>query len=97
MLAPTQAAFGPTWIADSLRIRTGQLTPARGLFWHPAPDTELGEDIWIHYGFTGTGMWISPKQQRWAILLTNKLYFTRDRELLAIARDAFRALAFGRP
>ncbi|MFF5971496.1 serine hydrolase domain-containing protein [Streptomyces sp. NPDC012769] len=94
MLAPTQAAFGPTWIADSLRIRTGELTPARGLFWHPAPDTELREDIWIHYGFTGTGMWISPKQQRWAILLTNKLYFTRDREPLTAVRNSYRETVF---
>ncbi|MEU7031662.1 serine hydrolase domain-containing protein [Streptomyces sp. NPDC046275] len=94
MLAPTRAVFGPSWIADSLRIRTGELTPARGLFWHPAPDTELRDDIWVHYGFTGTGMWISPKQQRWAILLTNKLYFTRDREPLTGVRNTFRAAAF---
>ncbi|KOG36592.1 MULTISPECIES: serine hydrolase domain-containing protein [Streptomyces] len=94
MLAPTRAAFGRSWIADSLRVRTGELTPVRGLFWHPAPDTELREDIWVHYGFTGTGMWISPKQQRWAILLTNKLYFTRDREPLTIARSAFREISF---
>ncbi|WP_432072725.1 serine hydrolase domain-containing protein [Streptomyces wuyuanensis] len=94
MLAPTQAAFGPTWIADSLRIRTGELIPARGLFWHPAPDTGLREDVWVHYGFTGTGMWISPKQERWAVLLTNKLYFTRDREPLTGVRNAFRASAF---
>ncbi|MFJ3649056.1 serine hydrolase domain-containing protein [Streptomyces murinus] len=94
MLAPTQAAFGPTWIADSLRIRTGELTPARGLFWHPAPGTDLREDVWVHYGFTGTGMWISPKQERWAVLLTNKLYFTRDREPLTGVRNTFRAAAF---
>ncbi|MFF6885440.1 serine hydrolase domain-containing protein [Streptomyces sp. NPDC012421] len=96
MLAPTQTAFGPTWIADSLRIRTGELSPARGLFWHPAPGTELRDDVWVHYGFTGTGMWISPKQQRWAVLLTNKLYFTREREPLTTTRDTFRALAFAR-
>lgn len=94
MLAPTQAAFGQPWIADSLRIRTGELIPARGLFWHPAPDTELRDDIWVHYGFTATGMWASPKQQRWAVLLTNKLYFTRDREPLTAVRDALRRLAF---
>ncbi|MBY8864186.1 serine hydrolase domain-containing protein [Streptomyces sennicomposti] len=93
MLAPTQAAFGSAWIADSLRIRTGELTPVRGLFWHPAPGTELREDVWVHYGFTGTAMWISPKQQRWAVLLTNKLYFTRDREPLTGVRNTFRAAA----
>ncbi|MGW3555821.1 serine hydrolase domain-containing protein [Streptomyces sp. NPDC000963] len=94
MLAPMQAAFSQSWTTDSLRIRTGELTPARGLFWHPAPGTELRDDIWVHYGFTGTGMWINPKQQRWAILLTNKLYFTRDREPLTAVRGRFRELAF---
>ncbi|MEU7023934.1 serine hydrolase domain-containing protein [Streptomyces sp. NPDC046203] len=97
MLAPTEPTFGRSWIADSLRIRTGELTPARGLFWHPAPDTDLREEVWVHYGFTGTAMWISPRQQRWAVLLTNKLYFTRDRVQLTGARDAFRLLTFGRP
>ncbi|MFH8513696.1 serine hydrolase domain-containing protein [Streptomyces gelaticus] len=94
ILAPTQVAFGPVWTADSLRIRTGELTPARGLFWHPAPGADLREDVWVHYGFTGTGMWISPSQQRWAAFLTNKLYFTRDRDPLAGVRNSFRATAF---
>ncbi|WP_420080131.1 serine hydrolase domain-containing protein [Streptomyces sp. JL4002] len=89
MLAPAQTAFGPTWTKDSLRIHTGTLTPARGLFWHPAPDTDPAEDIWVHYGFTGTGMWISPAQSRWAVLLTNKLRLNRDREPLTGIRNAF--------
>ncbi|MEW1695131.1 serine hydrolase domain-containing protein [Streptomyces sp. NPDC091278] len=94
MLAPTQAAFGQPWITESLRIRTGELTPTRGLFWHPAPGTKLGEDVWVHYGFTGTGMWISPKQRRWAVLLTNKLFLSRDRDPLTAIRGAFRSAAF---
>lgn len=93
MPAPRQAAFGQSWVTDSLRIHTDELTPARGLFWHPAPDTEMREDIWVHYGFTGTGMWISPQQQRWAVLLTNKLYLNRDREPLTAVRGTFRKLA----
>lgn len=93
-LTPTQATFGQSWIADSLRIRTGEPTPGRGLFWHPAPGTELREDIWVHYGFTGTGMWISPEQQRWAALLTDKLFFTRDCEPLTAVRGRFRELVF---
>ncbi|MFF5929093.1 serine hydrolase domain-containing protein [Streptomyces hydrogenans] len=94
MLNPAQAAFGPAWISDSLRTRTGELAPARGLFWHPAPGTELREDIWVHYGFTGTAMWISPAQRLWAVLLTNKLFLSRDREPLASIRGAFRSAAF---
>ena len=94
MLAPTQTAFGPAWIKDSLHLHTGDLTPARGLFWHPAPGTDPAEDIWVHYGFTGTGMWISPARSCWAVLLTNKVYFTRDRGPLTEIRNRFRASLF---
>ncbi|MFF5211756.1 serine hydrolase domain-containing protein [Streptosporangium sp. NPDC000396] len=91
-----QGPFGAAWVTESLQVHTGDLIPARGLFWYPAPGTSPEEDIYVHYGFTGTGMWISPKQGRWAILLTNKLYYSRDREPLMTIRNAFRALAFDR-
>ncbi|WP_378790283.1 hypothetical protein ACFMQL_20620 [Nonomuraea fastidiosa] len=39
-------------------------------------------------------MWISPKQARWAVLLTNKLFFSRAREPIATVRNAFCTLAF---
>ncbi|MER7927955.1 serine hydrolase domain-containing protein [Streptomyces sp. NPDC096057] len=90
-----QAGFGPAWATESLTIQTGQLEPVRGLFWHPALGTKPTQDVWVHYGFTGTGMWISPDQGRWAVLLTNKLYYTRDRQPLTEIRNAFRELAFG--
>jgi hypothetical protein len=35
-----------------------------------------------------------PKQQRWAILLTNKLYYNRERQPLTDIRNAFRELVF---
>ncbi|MFC5957750.1 serine hydrolase domain-containing protein [Streptomyces pratens] len=89
-----RVGFGNGWTACSLNIQTGELQPARGLFWHPAPGTTAEQDVWIHYGFTGTGMWISPTKDRWAVLLTNKLYYTRDRGPLTDVRNAFRELAF---
>lgn len=89
-----QASFGPAWATESLTIQTGELEPVRGLFWHPAPGTKPTQDVWVHYGFTGTGMWISPRQHKWAVLLTNKLYYTRDRQALTEVRNDFRALAF---
>ncbi|MFI6713574.1 serine hydrolase domain-containing protein [Nonomuraea sp. NPDC050478] len=101
LLAPGHApfesetvGFSPAWVAESLQVHTGDLAPARGLFWHPAPGTRPEDDIYVHYGFTGTGMWTSPKQGRWAILLTNKLYYSRDRDPLTTVRNTFRALAF---
>ncbi|MFC8717042.1 serine hydrolase domain-containing protein [Kitasatospora sp. NPDC057198] len=92
--APGKPGFGPAWTKESLTVRTGALEPARGLFWHPAPGTDPAEDVWVHYGFTGTGLWISPQLGTWAVLLTNKLYFTRDREPLTSVRNCFRELAF---
>jgi CubicO group peptidase (beta-lactamase class C family) len=98
LLDPATAAarpgFGPEWTEESLTVHTGSLQPARGLFWHPAPGTDPAEQTWAHYGFTGTGMWISPKLGTWAVLLTNKVYLTRDREPLTGIRDRFRALVF---
>jgi CubicO group peptidase (beta-lactamase class C family) len=89
-----QAGFGPAWTTESLAVQTGTLEPVRGLFWHPAPGATPADDIWVHYGFTGTGVWFSPRQRRWAVLLTNKLYYTRDRQPLTDVRNAFRALSF---
>lgn len=91
---PSRAGFGPAWTGESLTIQTGELQPVRGLFWHPAPGTAPAQAVWVHYGFTGTAMWISPRQQRWAVLLTNKLYYTRDRQPLTDIRNAFRWLTF---
>ncbi|MGW3952492.1 serine hydrolase domain-containing protein [Streptomyces sp. NPDC004752] len=92
--APERAGFGRGWTATSLTVQTGTLAPVRGLFWHTAPETAPADDVWVHYGFTGTGMWVSPRHGRWAVLLTNKLYYTRDRQPLTDVRNAFRRFAF---
>ncbi|MFD9515864.1 hypothetical protein [Streptomyces sp. NPDC059979] len=59
-------AITAAWTAESLRIRTGELTPARGLLWQPAP-----RGVWTHHAPTdpGPALWISPRRHRWAILL----------------------------
>ncbi|MFJ5835092.1 serine hydrolase domain-containing protein [Streptomyces sp. NPDC093089] len=94
LLAPVPGVFSADWTAASLRVRTGPLVPPRGLFWHPAPGTEPEDDVWAHFGFTGTALWVSPARGRWAVLLTNRLYLTRDPGPLARVRDVFRGLAF---
>ncbi|WP_370131304.1 serine hydrolase domain-containing protein [Streptacidiphilus sp. EB103A] len=91
---PHRPGFGPEWIEESLRVHTGSIEPVRGLFWHPAPGADPAERTWVHYGFTGTGMLLSPKLGTWAVLLTNKVYFTRDREPLTSIRNSFCELAF---
>jgi len=95
LLRPGDATgFGPAWIAESLQVHTGGLEPARGLFWFPAPDTEITDDVWMHLGFTGTGMWISPKRRRWAVLLTNRVVYSREKPPIKAVRDEFRAIVF---
>lgn len=93
LLSPVPGTFSAGWTAASLRVHTGELAPPRGLFWHPAPGTEPADDIWAHFGFTGTGLWVSPSRGRWAVLLTNRLRLTRDPGPLARVRDVFRTLA----
>ncbi|WP_328619455.1 hypothetical protein [Streptomyces sp. NBC_00354] len=62
LLSPADHPVTRAWITESLRIRTGELTPARGLLWYPAP-----HGTWS-YGETPT-VWVSPRRHRWAILL----------------------------
>ncbi|MFI1769955.1 serine hydrolase, partial [Streptomyces sp. NPDC020800] len=87
--------FGQRWVRESLQVHTGDLAPIRGLLWHLAPDTAPVQDIWAHYGFTGTGMWICPHMGRWAVLMSNKVYYCRERDPLNEVRDAFRQQLFG--
>lgn len=94
LLVPVPGTFSAEWTAASLRVHTGGLTPPRGLFWHPAPGTEPADGVWSHFGFTGTGLWVSQARGRWAVLLTNRLRLTRDPGPLARVRDVFRSLAF---
>jgi CubicO group peptidase (beta-lactamase class C family) len=79
-------------VEESLQIQTRGLEPARGLFWLPAPGTDPEEKAFVHYGFTGTAMWVNRDRGRWAALLTNKLYFSRERQPLTGIRNAFREL-----
>jgi len=83
------------WVRASLTVQTGSLTPSRGLFWHPAAGTGPEDDVWCHLGFTGTAMWISTRRGRYAVLLTNKLYYTRDFTRINALRSDVMRCAFG--
>ncbi|MFZ3474514.1 hypothetical protein ACODT3_03510 [Streptomyces sp. 4.24] len=80
LLAPAGGPVSQAWAAQSLRIRTGELTPARGLLWHPAP-----HGAWSHG--EGPALWVSPSRRRWAALVPT----TPSAPL----RTAFREAAFG--
>ncbi|MET9610996.1 hypothetical protein ABZZ17_38925 [Streptomyces sp. NPDC006512] len=67
LLSTADDPIARAWTADSLRIRTGELTPSRGLLWHPAP-----AGVWAHQPPAGAGpaLWVSPRHGRWATLQT---------------------------
>ncbi|MFE4358385.1 serine hydrolase domain-containing protein [Kitasatospora sp. NPDC056800] len=96
LLAPPPGLpWGGAWIEESLREQTGGLAPARGLSWLYAPGTGPAEGTFVHYGFTGTGFWVSRRLGRWALLLTNKVHYDRDIQRLTELRNAFRRAVFG--
>lgn len=92
---PPGLAWGGAWIEESLREQTGGLRPARGLSWLYAPGTEPADATFVHYGFTGTGFWVSRRLGRWALLLTNKVHYDRVTQPLTDLRNAYRRLVFG--
>lgn len=47
-----------------------------------------------HTGFTGTSMWIDPETKLFAILLTNRVYPTRDNRKIPPIRATFADIAF---
>ncbi len=94
MLTPHGDVFDAAWVRESLAVQTGELQPSRGLFWHPAAGTGAQDDVWCHLGFTGTAMWLSPRRGRYAVLLTNKLYYTREFDRINALRRDFMRCAF---
>ncbi|MGY0460252.1 serine hydrolase domain-containing protein [Kitasatospora sp. cg17-2] len=96
LLAPPGGLpWGDPWITESLRVHTGGLAPARGLSWLCAAGTDPAAGTFVHYGFTGTGIWISRRRGRWALLLTNKVHYDRDFQPLTDLRNAFRRAVLG--
>ncbi len=92
---PTGLPWGEPWITESLRVHTGGLAPARGLSWLCAAGTDPAAGTFVHYGFTGTAIWISRRRGRWALLLTNKVHYDRGFQSLTDLRNAFRRAVLG--
>ncbi|MFF4643393.1 hypothetical protein [Streptomyces sp. NPDC001389] len=84
LLSPADHPVPRAWTAESLRIRTGELTPSRGLLWHPAP-----AGVWAHHPPSGPALWVAPRRDRWAALLPGTACAPGSR-----LRTAFRDAAF---
>ena len=58
----------------------------------PTPDSSSGRYFsprsFGHLGFAGTSIWIDPYRQLFVILLTNRVYPTRDNDKIAAVRPA---------
>src|SRR5579863_8015202 len=58
----------------------------------PTPNSSSGRFFssrsFGHLGFTGTSVWIDPDRQLFVILLTNRVYPTRDNDRIAAVRPA---------
>ncbi len=67
----------------------------RGLGWciKNTPDMTAGEYFsdksFGHTGFTGTSIWIDPETSSYAILLTNRVYYTREVSDIRHVRQVF--------
>ena len=67
---------------------------SRALGWDTPSDTSscghyFSSSSFGHTGFTGTSLWVDPEQDVFVILLTNRVYPTRDNQKIAALRPAF--------
>ncbi len=81
------------------RNYTGGLQENRGLGWCVKNRLDLiageyvSERSFGHTGFTGTSVWIDPECQTYAILLTNRVYYSRDITEIRHVRQVFHTLS----
>ncbi|WP_313131756.1 serine hydrolase domain-containing protein [Anaerocolumna sp.] len=86
-------------ISIMTRNYTGKCEENRGLGWciKNIPDMTAGEyfsdSSFGHTGYTGTSIWIDPVKDSYAILLTNRVYYSREVEKIRHVRQVFHNLA----
>jgi beta-glucosidase-like glycosyl hydrolase/CubicO group peptidase (beta-lactamase class C family) len=80
-------------VVESFTRRAGVPGSSRALGWDtPSEGSSAGVLLsarsYGHTGFTGTSMWIDPDRQLFLILLTNRVYPTRDNDAIRRVRPA---------
>ena len=81
--------------------RTPQHAESRGLGWQRARGSlaavpEMSPDSFGHNGFTGTSVWVEPRRERIAVLLTNRIHPTAPEANFQEVRKRFHELVWGR-
>ncbi|MDH6126850.1 serine hydrolase domain-containing protein [Kitasatospora sp. GP82] len=82
-------ALTSPWLAESMRP-AARIEPGRhrGLAWITTdgePPSPVGA-VAYHHGFTGTSLHLTPHSGRYLVILTNSVYYGRDRTLLVPLR-----------
>ena len=91
-LAGTPRLASPATLARFLQRSTVRGS-SRALGWDTMRVTSscgrrLSDAAVGHTGFTGTSLWIDPRQNLYVVLLTNRVYPTRDNETILEVRPA---------
>jgi CubicO group peptidase (beta-lactamase class C family) len=87
-------AFTRATVETFIARRTEIPDSSRALGWDTMlPTSSCGSRMspraFGHTGFTGTSLWIDPDRGVYAVLLTNRVYPTRDNEAIKQVRPAF--------
>ena len=107
MLASSGEANGRPFLQpETIKLFTTPVDPTRqehtrALGWdtkspegYSSAGQRFGPRSFGHTGFTGTSMWIDPDQKLFAILLTNRVYPTRENRRHVMVRPQFADFAY---
>jgi len=103
--APDVWRLARTWLDLGGAGYTADHTPehpeSRGLAWQRKRGAgsavpEMSDESFGHTGFTGTSVWIDPRRERIAVLLTNRVHPVAPQTNFHEVRKRFHALAWGR-
>ncbi|WNQ13353.1 serine hydrolase domain-containing protein [Paenibacillus aurantius] len=82
--------LSPASVEAAARSWTGTLPANRGLGWTlkgdpwDASGDLFSERSYGHTGFTGTSLWIDPQRDVFAVLLTNRVHYGRDKSVVRL-------------
>jgi CubicO group peptidase (beta-lactamase class C family) len=81
-------------VAEMTRLQAEQDTIRRGLgfvLWSPDPEASgnpFSQSAFGHTGFTGTSLWVDPERALVVALLSNDVYYGREKRLIGQLRVA---------